>query len=68
MTFFRSAQDQNLRVEGPPVLGWQMTQFPRRRDSRFSDHPTVQWSFRAQHIRSHNVKTTGSMRMQLALY
>ena len=28
MTCFRSAHAENLRICGPPVLGWQMTQFP----------------------------------------
>jgi len=25
MTFFRSSHDENLRVDRPPMLGWQMT-------------------------------------------
>ena len=39
MTFFRSARDENLRVEGPPIVGWQTTQFARMRSS------LLQWSF-----------------------
>jgi len=39
MTFFRSAHDENLRVEGPPMLGRQTTQFARRRSS------LLQWAF-----------------------
>jgi len=36
---FRSAHDENLRVEGQTMLGWQMTQFTRRCSS------LLQWSF-----------------------
>ena len=39
MTFFRSARNENLRVEGPPMVGWKMTLFARMRSS------LLQWSF-----------------------
>jgi len=36
---------KTLRVEGPPMLGWQMIQFTRMHSSLCSDHSTV-WSLR----------------------
>jgi len=84
MTFFRPARDENLRVEGPPMVGWQMTQFARMRSS------LLQWSFccpcsrsaavrsygpssnkrsfRAPCIRTHITKTTGCTRIRFASY
>ena len=41
MTFFRSARDENLRVEGPPMVGWQMTLLARMCRAYCSDHSAL---------------------------
>ena len=46
MTFFKPARDKNLRVEGPPMVGWQRALFARMRSS------LLQWSFYCQCSRS----------------
>jgi len=38
MAFFSSTHDDNLGVQGPPMLVWQMT---RRHSSLLQDHSTV---------------------------